>query len=86
MTIVFGYPAVARPPMPPRLPLEQVVFTGRYGEPDRAVMEDWLAQMVAGYKASHVDSSFQQQLGIYHRKIGQAEADLRGMVFGEKRE
>ncbi len=83
MTIVFGYARSAYPPMPPRLPLEQVVFSGRYPRPDRAVLEDWLAQMVAGYKVSHPDSSFEQQLGIYHRKIGQAEQDLRRMVLGE---
>ena len=86
MTIVFGYPAAARPPMPPRLPLEQVVFNGRYPQPDQAALEDWLAQMVAGYKAGHLDSSFEQQLGVYHRKIGQAEVDLQRMVLGEERE
>jgi hypothetical protein len=44
-------------------------------------MEDWLAQMKAGYKASHLSSSFEAQLKIYEGKIGQAEKDLRHMVF-----
>ncbi len=44
-------------------------------------MESWLAQMVAGYKASHLSSSFESQLRIYQSKIGGAETDLREMVF-----
>ena len=44
-------------------------------------MADWLAQMVAGYKASHLFSSFDAQLKVYQAKIGQAEADLRKMVL-----
>jgi nitroreductase len=83
MTIVFGYPRGLHPPMPPKLPLEQVCFEGPYKEADRAVMEDWLAQMRAGYKASHPFSSFEAQLGVYKSKIGQAEADLRGIVLSD---
>ena len=45
-------------------------------------MADWLTQMKAGYKASHLNSSFEAQLKIYQRKIGQAEQDLRRMVLG----
>jgi nitroreductase len=81
MTIVFGYPRGARPPMPPKLPLEEVCFDGAYREADRAVMEEWLAQMRAGYKASHPFSSFEAQLQVYESKLGQAEADLREMIF-----
>ena len=71
--------------MPPKLPLDQICFAGRYREADPAVMADWLAQMIAGYKASHLRSSFDAQLRVYQSKIGQAEADLRAMVFGESR-
>ena len=46
-------------------------------------MADWQAQMVAGYRASHLRSSFDAQLRVYQSKIGQAEADLCQMVFGE---
>ena len=69
--------------MPPKLPLDQVCFEGSYREADPAVMSDWLAQMVAGYKASHLFSSFDAQLGVYQEKIGQAESDLQTMVLGE---
>jgi nitroreductase len=85
MTIVFGYPRGSYPPLPPKLPLDQICFEDRYHEPDRAVMEDWLAQMKAGYKASHLRSSFEAQLRLYESKIGQAEIDLRAMVFREGR-
>ena len=81
MTIVSGYPRGSYPPMPPKLPLEQICFAGEYQEADKAVMEDWLAQMKAGYKASHPLSSFEAQLRLYVSKIGQAEADLQDMVF-----
>lgn len=83
MTMVFGYPAHAAPPMPPRLPLEQICFGGAYHEADAEVMAEWMRQMSAGYKASFPTSSLDAQLGVYQSKIGQAEADLQHMVFGE---
>ncbi len=82
MTIVFGYPRTTRPPMPPKLPLEQVAFGPQYCEPDPAIMHDWLAQMIAGYRASHLTSTFDAQLRLYRSKIGQAERDLQMLVFG----
>lgn len=82
MTIVLGYPRGAYPPMPPKLPLDQITFTGQYQPADPAVMQDWLNQMVAGYNASHLGSSFAQQLGVYQSKIAQAEADLYKMILG----
>ena len=83
MTIIFGYPRGPYPPLPPKLPLDQICFGSKYQEPDRAVMADWLAQMKAGYKASHLRSSFEAQLRLYESKIGQAEIDLHSMVFRE---
>jgi FMN reductase (NADPH) len=82
MTIVFGYPGSAPPPMPPKLPLEQICFTdGSYHEPDPVVMQDWMAQMTAGYKAMRPFSSLEAQIRVYQSKIGQAEEDLRQMIF-----
>jgi nitroreductase len=81
MTIVFGYARGPYPPMPPKLPAEQVFFKERYQPPDRETMESWLSQMIAGYKASHLRSSFQKQLDTYQQKIGQAEKDLSEMIF-----
>jgi nitroreductase len=81
MTIVFGYPRGPHPPMPPKLPLEQICFESKYREADCAVMEDWRSQMVAGYKASNLFSSFDAQLRIYQAKIGKAEAGLKEMIF-----
>lgn len=83
MTLVLGYPRGARPPMPPKLPLEAVSFSGAYREADSGVMQDWLNQMIAGYNASHIGSSFERQLQVYRSKIGQAEQDLEEMVLGE---
>jgi FMN reductase (NADPH) len=81
MTIVFGYARGPYPPMPPKLPLEQICFSGEYQEADRDVMEDWLSQMIAGYKARRPFSSFEAQVRLYQAKIGKAEADLKAMVF-----
>lgn len=80
MTIIFGYARGARPPMPPKLPRETVCTDGSYREADPAVMRAWLEQMMAGYRASHLRSSFESQLRTYAAKIGQAEADLRRMA------
>jgi nitroreductase len=81
LTIVFGYPRGARPSMPPRLPLETVVLTGAYREADPAIMEAWLSEMIAGYKASHPGSSFEAQLKVYQTKLARAENDLRSIAF-----
>jgi FMN reductase (NADPH) len=86
MTIVFGYARNPHPPMPPKLPAEQILFKGRYEPPDRETMESWLSQMIAGYKASHIRSSFHKQVILYQQKIGQAESDLREMIFERERD
>jgi nitroreductase len=86
MTMVLGYPRGPHPPMPPKLPLEQVCFEDRYREVDEAVMEDWLAQMRAGYRARRPLSSFEGQLEVYVSKVGVAEADLQAMIFLEEAE
>ncbi len=80
MTIVFGYARGPYPPMPPKLLLEQICGEARYRPTDPAVVAEWLAQMVAGYKASHPFSSFEVQLKVYRAKIIQAEADLHRMI------
>jgi nitroreductase len=81
MTIVFGYPRGFHPPLPPKLPMEQIRITDKYVYPDQHIMEDWLSQMIAGYKASHLTSSFNAQLKVYQSKIDQAEADLQKLIF-----
>lgn len=85
MTIVFGYARGPYPPMPPKLPASQVFFQGRYQPPDQETMESWLSQMMVGYKASHINSSFENQVRIYQNKIGQAEADLREIVYSREK-
>lgn len=84
MTIVFGYAHKSYPLMPPKLPAEQIFFEGQYQPPDRETMESWLSQMKAGYKASHMRSSFQDQVSIYQQKIMQAEIDLHEMIFNRE--
>jgi len=81
MTLVLGYARGLYPPMPPKLPLDQICFQAKYQEASGAVMEDWLAQMAAGYKASYPLSSFDAQLRLYLLKVGPAEADLRDKIF-----
>jgi hypothetical protein len=84
MTMIFGYVRGSYPSMPPKLPSEQVFFKGQYKPPIRETMESWLAQMIAGYKASHPGSSFAKQIRVYQSKIEQAETNLQEMVFYKK--
>ena len=81
MTIIFGYARQAYPPMPPKLPLDQITFAGRYHVTDPVILQDWMAQMQAGYKASHLFSSFDAQLQVYQSKIHKAEEELQRMIF-----
>jgi nitroreductase len=81
MTIVLGYPKSGYRAMPPKLPLDQICFTGKYKETDLDVLKDWFSQMVTGYKAEHPFSSFNAQLELYRSKIDQAEKDLQKIVF-----
>ena len=84
LTIVFGYASGARPPMPPKLPLDQICFSGAYCESEVQVLQDWISQMAAGYKATHLSSSLDAQLNVYKSKIDQAEHDLHRLIFGNK--
>ncbi len=81
MTIVLGYPKSGYRAMPPKLPSDQVSFSGRYKEADSGIMQDWFSQMFTGYKADHPFSSFDAQLELYRSKIDQAEKDLHRMIF-----
>jgi len=66
--------------------MERILLNGQYQPSDRATMESWLEQMIAGYNASHLGTSFKTQLDIYQSKIGQAEDDLNEMVFYRKKQ
>jgi len=81
MTIVFGYPKTGYRPMPPKLPLDQICFSGKYREAELSIMHEWFSQMITGYKADHPLSSFDAQLELYRSKIDQAEKDLQEIVF-----
>jgi hypothetical protein len=81
MTIVFGYGRGGEPPMPPKLPLEEITFTGTYREPNEKVMKIWLEQMMAGYRASRITHSFRGQLNHYLSKMDEAEKDLKDLIF-----
>lgn len=85
MTLVFGYPKGSASPMPPKLPSDQICFEGKYPESDPKVLDAWLTQMMAGFKATHLFSSFEAQLRLYQTKMGQAEVDLQEIVFYKDR-
>jgi nitroreductase len=81
MTIVFGYARRGPGGMPPKLPTAEITFAGSYREADTATMKAWLDQMTAGYRATHVTSSFRGQLRHYLSKIDEAEAGLRELIY-----
>jgi nitroreductase len=84
MTLVLGYPRGSYPPMPPKLPKDQIVIQGQYREADTIVLQNWLEQMIAGYNASHLGMTFQDQVKTYADKIHQAESDLNDLVFNRE--
>ncbi|MGB4595910.1 MAG: nitroreductase family protein [Anaerolineaceae bacterium] len=81
MTLVFGYAKGIYPIMPPKLPLQEVAFEGQYQSTSQKANLAWLEQTESGYNFSHRGTNFQEQLDHYGKKIGQAEHDLREMVF-----
>ena len=81
MTIVFGYARGLYPQMPPKLSLEDILLHGKYRPTDPETMQSWLDQMTAGYNISHLGTNFKAQVALYERKVGQAEKDLRELVF-----
>ena len=83
MSIVYGYAKTGRPAMPPKLPIEAVVCEKEYRAASAAVLDDWYAQMKAGYQASNWGERFAGQIAHYNRRIEDAEKDLRAMVFYE---
>lgn len=85
MSIVFGYPKAGYPPMPPKLPMEAVAFTGKYRETEEEVLQEWLTGMQAGYKATYINKAFEKQIAYYKTKIDEAERDLDRMIFYDGR-
>jgi nitroreductase len=81
-TIVFGYRRAGLAAIPPRLPLEAICGQAQYPTPDQAILDRWLAEMKAGYRAMRPWSSLEAQLKVYRRKIHRAELNLYQMVFG----
>jgi hypothetical protein len=86
LTLVFGYPKGKKPPMPPKLPLREIAFHGIYGVSDRGVLETWLKQMMAGYRATRVIGSFKGQLRRYRARADCAEKDLKELIFHRQEE
>ncbi len=80
MSIAFGYAQGGAPPMPPKLPLEAVTFTGIYNEADQAVLEQWYREQQAGYMAGKGGAPFAQQIAYYNRRLAEAERDLENLV------
>jgi len=86
MTIVFGYPKGEYPPMPPKLPVEEITFKNQYKEPNDFILQDWIEQMHAGFKVTNPFSSFQAKLNYYTSNLERAEKELNKMIFGEKKD
>jgi nitroreductase len=81
LTIVFGFPKGKPLAMPPKLPIEEISFSGKYKEADWKKMKDWLHQMIAGYRAWRITDSFQKQVKRYVERADAAEENLKGLVF-----
>lgn len=86
MTIVFGYPKSRPQAMPPKLPKEEITFTDAYKKPNKQVIDDWLKQMMAGYRATKVTTGFKGQLKRYLTKADEAEKGLHELIFHKPEE
>ena len=86
MTIVFGYPKSRPQAMPPKLPKEEIIFTDTYNEPNNQVIDDWLKQMMAGYRATKLTTGFKGQLKRYLSKADEAEKGLNELIFHKPEE
>ncbi len=81
MSIAFGYPKAGYPPMPPKLPMEAVAFSGKYRETTMETLQEWLTGMQAGYQIMYIGKAFEKQIAHYKTRIDEAEKDLDKMVF-----
>jgi nitroreductase len=81
MTVVFGYPDGNYPPMPPKLPIEEIVFQNNYKESTPEVLDDWIKQMHAGFKITNPFSSFEAKLSYYTSNLERAEKELDELIF-----
>jgi FMN reductase (NADPH) len=81
MTIVFGYPSGKYPPMPPKLPIEQISFKDKYKDTSDEILEDWILQMHAGFKVTNPFSTFQAKLDYYTSNLERSEKELEKMIF-----
>lgn len=84
MTIVFGYSKGDYPPMPPKLPINQITFKNKYNEIDHTILTDWMDQMHAGFKITNPFSSFEAKLNYYTSNLDRAEKELQTMIFENK--
>lgn len=80
-TLVLGYPKKVPLGIPPKLPKETITFSAKYREADPEVLRSWLEQMMAGYRATMITSSFIGQLERYRSKLDQAEEGLEQSIF-----
>lgn len=81
MTIVFGYAKGGYPPMPPKLPYENLFFKTKYKETPAKILDEWYNRMVAGFKATFPLKTFKGQLKNYRKNIENAEKTLQKIVF-----
>lgn len=84
MTVVFGYAMHKKPPIPPKLNIEDITFSGAYQHTGDAQISEWFSLMEVGYKASHFFSSFKAKLQYYRKNLDRAEDELREIVFGKE--
>jgi len=80
MSIAFGYAAKGAGAMPPKLPLEAIVFSGAYQETEQGMLDTWYEGQQAGYQASNWGTRFAQQIAYYNRRLAEAEADLAHLI------
>ena len=81
MTVIFGYPKGKPLGLPPKLPLEEIVYSGTYREPDGAIIQRWIKEWMAAYRSVFITRSFNSQIKSYLSRVDEAEKGLNDIIF-----
>ena len=84
MSIAFGYAKGGAPAMPPKLPLEAIIFTGAVPRDGSGRARSVVPEQQAGYQASNWGTRFAQQIAYYNRRLLEAERDLETLIRRER--
>jgi len=85
-TLVLGKSNMPLPGIPPRQPRDAMVMKKHYSISAGKGLNDWLQQMLIGFKITHPLSTLDKQVDRYKRKMMEAEAAVKKEFFSSYRD